>query len=194
MKFLTVCYTGTLLHNVVRYKFYWTNFFKFLSSAKKKFFFSVFFSKLSLKLNLESGTWNRIFYAHPKRSKIVTRADSNQKGRIWIRSKKYRTLSGKIYGILSSTTNEKLCNAYRYYPALLPVLVAYSDWWLGHWRRSIENLWIMRKVSFTCFFGLFKIEFADLLTFVNNFSHIFVIRFGTCRGLQITTCRLGQLI
>jgi len=30
--------------------------------------------------------------------------------------------------------------------ALLPVLVAYSDWWLGHWRRSVENLWIMRKV------------------------------------------------
>jgi len=30
--------------------------------------------------------------------------------------------------------------------ALLPVMVAYSDWWLGHWRRSIENLWIMRKV------------------------------------------------
>ena len=169
-------------------------FLNFFPLPKKSFFCQFFFSKLSLKLNLESGTWNRIFYAHPKRSKIVTRADSNQKGRIWIRSKKYRTLSGKIYGILSSTTNEKLCNAYRYYPALLPVLVAYSDWWLGHWRRSIENLWIMRKVSFTCFFGLFKIEFADLLTFVNNFSHIFVIRFGTCRGLQITTCRLGQLI
>ena len=30
--------------------------------------------------------------------------------------------------------------------ALLPVLVAYSDWWLSHWRRSVENLWIMRKV------------------------------------------------
>ena len=30
--------------------------------------------------------------------------------------------------------------------ALLPVMVAYSDWWLGHWRRSVENLWIMRKV------------------------------------------------
>jgi len=30
--------------------------------------------------------------------------------------------------------------------ALLPVFVAYSDWWLGHWRRSLENLWIMRKV------------------------------------------------
>jgi len=30
--------------------------------------------------------------------------------------------------------------------ALLPVLVAYSDWWLGHWRRSVENIWIMRKV------------------------------------------------
>lgn len=30
--------------------------------------------------------------------------------------------------------------------ALLPVIVAYSDWWLGHWRRSLENLWIMRKV------------------------------------------------
>ena len=25
-------------------------------------------------------------------------------------------------------------------------MVAYSDWWLGHWRRSVENLWIMRKV------------------------------------------------
>merc|ERR1740129_980722 len=30
--------------------------------------------------------------------------------------------------------------------ALLPVMVAYSDWMLGHWRRSVENLWIMRKV------------------------------------------------
>jgi len=30
--------------------------------------------------------------------------------------------------------------------AVLPVFVAYSDWWLGHWRRSLENLWIMRKV------------------------------------------------
>jgi len=30
--------------------------------------------------------------------------------------------------------------------ALLPVMVAYSDFWLGHWRRSVENLWIMRKV------------------------------------------------
>jgi len=29
---------------------------------------------------------------------------------------------------------------------LLPILVAYSDWLLGHWRRSAENLWIMRKV------------------------------------------------
>ena len=25
-------------------------------------------------------------------------------------------------------------------------MVAYSDWMLGHWRRSVENLWIMRKV------------------------------------------------
>ena len=25
-------------------------------------------------------------------------------------------------------------------------MVAYSDWFLGHWRRSVENLWIMRKV------------------------------------------------
>ena len=25
-------------------------------------------------------------------------------------------------------------------------MVAYSDFWLGHWRRSVENLWIMRKV------------------------------------------------
>lgn len=32
--------------------------------------------------------------------------------------------------------------------ALLPILVAYSDWWMGHWRRSVENLWIMRKVFF----------------------------------------------
>ena len=30
---------------------------------------------------------------------------------------------------------------------LLPILVAYSDWLLGHWRRSAENLWIMRKVK-----------------------------------------------
>ena len=32
--------------------------------------------------------------------------------------------------------------------ALLPIVVAYSDWWMGHWRRSVENLWIMRKVFF----------------------------------------------
>ena len=32
--------------------------------------------------------------------------------------------------------------------ALLPIIVAYSDWWMGHWRRSVENLWIMRKVFF----------------------------------------------
>jgi len=31
---------------------------------------------------------------------------------------------------------------------LLPIIVAYSDWWMGHWRRSVENLWIMRKVFF----------------------------------------------
>jgi len=30
--------------------------------------------------------------------------------------------------------------------ALLPLVVASTDWWLGHWRRSVENLWIMRKV------------------------------------------------
>jgi len=32
--------------------------------------------------------------------------------------------------------------------ALLPIIVAYSDWWMGHWRRSVENLSIMRKVFF----------------------------------------------
>ena len=32
--------------------------------------------------------------------------------------------------------------------ALLPIIVAYSDWIMGHWRRSVENLWIMRKVFF----------------------------------------------
>ena len=36
--------------------------------------------------------------------------------------------------------------------ALLPIIVAYSDWWLGHWRRSAENLWIMRKVFFYLLF------------------------------------------
>jgi hypothetical protein len=40
--------------------------------------------------------------------------------------------------------------------ALLPVIVAYSDWWLGHWRRSIENLWIMRKVGFIDLYSLLK--------------------------------------
>lgn len=34
------------------------------------------------------------------------------------------------------------------FSALLPIIVAYSDWWMGHWRRSVENLWIMRKVFF----------------------------------------------
>ena len=32
--------------------------------------------------------------------------------------------------------------------ALLPIIVGYSDWLMGHWRRSVENLWIMRKVFF----------------------------------------------
>lgn len=36
--------------------------------------------------------------------------------------------------------------------ALLPIIVAYSDWWMGHWRRSVENLWIMRKVFFYLLF------------------------------------------
>lgn len=36
--------------------------------------------------------------------------------------------------------------------ALLPIAVAYSDWWMGHWRRSAENLWIMRKVFFYLLF------------------------------------------
>eukprot|EP00095_Tigriopus_kingsejongensis_P009316 snap_masked-scaffold320_size207635-processed-gene-1.8 protein:Tk09316 transcript:snap_masked-scaffold320_size207635-processed-gene-1.8-mRNA-1 annotation:"hypothetical protein L798_12217" len=36
--------------------------------------------------------------------------------------------------------------------ALLPILVAYSDWWMGHWRRSVENLWIFRKVYFYLLF------------------------------------------
>ncbi len=44
----------------------------------------------------------------------------------------------------ASKYGELLCGC----SALLPVIVAYSDWWLGHWRRSIENLWIMRKVRF----------------------------------------------
>lgn len=26
------------------------------------------------------------------------------------------------------------------------------DWWMGHWRRSVENLWIMRKVFFYLLF------------------------------------------
>ncbi len=36
--------------------------------------------------------------------------------------------------------------------ALLPIIVAYSDWLMGHWRRSVENLWIMRKVFFYLLF------------------------------------------
>ena len=36
--------------------------------------------------------------------------------------------------------------------ALLPIIVAYTDWWMGHWRRSSENLWIMRKVFFYLLF------------------------------------------
>ncbi|TRY76367.1 hypothetical protein TCAL_11352 [Tigriopus californicus] len=36
--------------------------------------------------------------------------------------------------------------------ALLPIIVAYSDWWMGHWRRSVENLWIFRKVYFYLLF------------------------------------------
>jgi hypothetical protein len=35
---------------------------------------------------------------------------------------------------------------FRALSSLLPIVVAYSDWYLGHWRRSVENLWIMRKV------------------------------------------------
>ena len=38
------------------------------------------------------------------------------------------------------------------FSAILPIFVAYSDWWMGHWRRSVENLWIMRKVFFYLLF------------------------------------------
>ena len=53
--------------------------------------------------------------------------------------------------------------------ALLPIVVAYSDWWMGHWRRSAENLWIMRKVFFYLLFMVLilpSVGLTSLKTFV----------------------------
>ena len=48
--------------------------------------------------------------------------------------------------------------------ALLPILVAYTDWWMGHWRRSAENLWIMRKVFFYLLFMVLILPSIGLTT------------------------------
>jgi hypothetical protein len=48
--------------------------------------------------------------------------------------------------------------------ALLPIVVAYSDWWMGHWRRSVENLWIMRKVFFYLLFMVLILPSIGLTT------------------------------
>lgn len=58
--------------------------------------------------------------------------------------------------------------------ALLPILVAYTDWWMGHWRRSAENLWIMRKVFFYLLFMVLILPSIGLTTLkglIENFLH-----------------------
>ena len=58
--------------------------------------------------------------------------------------------------------------------ALLPILVAYTDWWMGHWRRSSENLWIMRKVFFYLLFMVLILPSIGLTTLkglIENFVH-----------------------
>ena len=58
--------------------------------------------------------------------------------------------------------------------ALLPILVAYTDWWMGHWRRSAENLWIMRKVFFYLLFMVLILPSIGLTTLkglIENFVH-----------------------
>ena len=58
--------------------------------------------------------------------------------------------------------------------ALLPILVAYTDWWMGHWRRSAENLWIMRKVFFYLLFMVLILPSIGLTTLkglIENFIH-----------------------
>ena len=38
-------------------------------------------------------------------------------------------------------------NTYVYYIYICRIkYTLFVDYWLGHWRRSLENLWIMRKV------------------------------------------------
>ncbi|XP_040577807.1 calcium permeable stress-gated cation channel 1 isoform X2 [Lepeophtheirus salmonis] len=64
--------------------------------------------------------------------------------------------------------------------ALLPNIVAYSDLLMGHWRRSVENIWIMKKIFFYLLFmvlilpsiGLTSLlAFARLLFYDNAISH-----------------------
>lgn len=89
--------------------------------------------------------------------------------------------------------------------ALLPVIVAYTDWWLGHWRRSVENLWIMRKVfGFLLFMvlilpsiGLTTIRGFVEVAFHNNNSTetfkwkcIFIPDNGAFFINYVTTCAL----
>ncbi len=57
--------------------------------------------------------------------------------------------------------------------ALLPIAVAYSDWWMGHWRRSVENLWIMRKVFFYLLFMVLILPSIGLTT-LRGFFEFFI--------------------
>ena len=57
--------------------------------------------------------------------------------------------------------------------ALLPIIVAFSDWWMGHWRRSVENLWIMRKVFFYLLFMVLILPSVGLTSLRAAFELVF---------------------
>ncbi len=57
--------------------------------------------------------------------------------------------------------------------ALLPIIVAFSDWWMGHWRRSVENLWIMRKVFFYLLFMVLILPSIGLTSLRAAFEIVF---------------------
>ncbi len=63
--------------------------------------------------------------------------------------------------------------------ALLPIIVAFSDWWMGHWRRSVENLWIMRKVFFYLLFMVLILPSIGLTSLRAAFEIVFQDRKNT---------------
>ncbi len=57
--------------------------------------------------------------------------------------------------------------------ALLPIVVAFSDWWMGHWRRSVENQWIFRKVFFYLLFMVLILPSIGLTSLRAAFEIVF---------------------